>query len=199
MFLNTSGVKQGWGYATIIHMQRSERIIRAWVPMAFLATIFCGLVYGTVQQSYRQSANDPQVQLAEDTASTLQEGGAAFPLVPSGTVDIATDQAPYMIFFDVSGNPVIGNGMLDGHLPTLPPGVFAYTATTGEDRFTWEPEPGVRSAVVLVRVADSSTGFVMAGRSLSEVEWRESQLELMVFVAWVTALAGIFLIQLLLI
>ena len=44
----------------------------------------------------------------------------------------------------------------------------------GQDRVTWQPEAGVRMATVVVSF---DHGFVMAGRSLTEVEKRESQVE----------------------
>ena len=42
-------------------------------------------------------------------------------------------------------------------------------ARRGEDRLTWQPEPGVRSATVVVHYQGAQAGFVMAGRSLREV------------------------------
>ena len=41
------------------------------------------------------------------------------------------------------------------------PGVFAYTKAYGEDRFTWQPRRGVRSAVVLMAIPDASNSFVI--------------------------------------
>ncbi len=46
----------------------------------------------------------------------------------------------------------------------------------GEDRITWQPEPGIRSAVVVVHYTGATPGYVMAGRSLREVEWRIDRL-----------------------
>jgi hypothetical protein len=44
--------------------------------MAGLGTALCALIYVTVHQSYRQTANDPQIQLAEDGAQQLAHGVA---------------------------------------------------------------------------------------------------------------------------
>jgi hypothetical protein len=49
--------------------RRSGNTFLRWLPLAVAITILAGLVYATVQQSLRQGANDPQIQLAEDTAA----------------------------------------------------------------------------------------------------------------------------------
>lgn len=54
-----------------------------------------------------------------------------------------------------AGRPVVSSGTLDGKPPTLPRGVFVYTAKAGEDRVTWQPRSGVRQAVVVRRIAGS--------------------------------------------
>jgi hypothetical protein len=53
-------------------MQRIQNILRAWLPIAVVTAAFCGLAYLTVQQSLRQGANDPQIQMAEDAAARAQ-------------------------------------------------------------------------------------------------------------------------------
>ena len=85
--------------------------------------------------------------------------------------------------------------MLDGRNPPLPRGVLDYTRAAGEDRITWQPKPGIRNAIVVVRSGGASPGFAMAGRSLREVEVREGQLELLVDAAWITALVGTLLLK----
>ena len=169
-------------------------ILKRFLPLAFLTTALCGLVYIAVQQDIRQSANDPQIQMAEDAAAQLSVGATG-----TSTVDIANSLAPYMVVFDDSGAPIAGNGNLNGSLPHLPLGVFAYTATAGEDRFTWQPTPGVRQAVVLVRVDNPSgtASFIMAGRSLREVEIRENKLETEVGGVWFFAIGGLLILEIL--
>lgn len=170
-------------------------ITRRFLPLAFIATVLCGLVYLAVQQSLRHGANDPQIQMAEDAAAELGMGISTQAVVPSGTVDVTQSLAPYLVIFDDSGHPIAGNGILEGALLHLPSGVFDYVRNVGEDRFTWQPRPDVRSAVVLVRVHKSSTGFVMVGRSLREVEIREDQAELEAAAAWIFLIIGIFILE----
>jgi hypothetical protein len=166
---------------------RFTLIIKRWLSIAFLATVVTALTYAAVQQDYRQSANDPQIQMAEDAAS------GTFNV--TGTVNMNESLAPYLVFYSASGTPVSGNGMLDGKLPGLPQGIFTYVLNSGEDRVTWQPETGIREAIVVVKMDGSSGGFVMAGRSLREVEYREDQLEFITDIAWITALVGTFMLE----
>jgi hypothetical protein len=71
----------------------------------------------------------------------------------------------------------------------LPSGVFNYTRSAGEDRITWQTEQNIRVAAVIVSVKSAKTGFVMAGRSLFEVERRIDQMTLMVGLGWAGTLA----------
>ena len=171
------------------------RVLKAWYPLAFAVTVVCGLSYSAVQQAYRQSANDPQIQMAEDAAAAVSAGAAPQTLVPSVTVNLGRSLAPYMVFYGAGGQPIIGNGLLNGSLPNLPSGVFEYTSKTGEDRITWEPATGIREAAVIVREGGPQGGFVMAGRSLREVESREGQLELITDLAWIIALVGTLILK----
>ncbi len=167
----------------------------AWIPLGFAVIALAGLVYLAVQQDLRQSANDPQIQMAEDEAAAL---AANVEFVPGNkVVDIGQSLAPYLVIFDDAGNPMVGTGLLHGALPQLPKGVFDHTKAFGEDRLTWQPEPGVRSAIVVVRTNGTHPGFVMAGRSLREVEVREDQLSFEVGAALVVTLIGTLLLKVL--
>ena len=46
-----------------------KRLLYYWLLMVCIVTFVCVACYGTAQQLNRQSANDPQVQIAEDTAA----------------------------------------------------------------------------------------------------------------------------------
>ena len=150
------------------------RIIKKWLPLAIATAGLCALVYLTVQQSLRMGANDPQIQMAEDAAAQLNAGASVEAVIPSAKVEIAESLAPFMIVFDKSGNVLASSATLHGAVPAYPAGVLDYVRQKGQDRVTWQPEAGVRMATV---VAPYKNGFVMAGRSLTEVEKRESQVE----------------------
>ena len=119
-------------------------------------------------------ANDPQIQMAEDAASALMPGANVESVVPSAKVEIADSLAPFLIVFDKSGKVLASSASFHGAVPAYPAGVLDYVPQKGQDRVTWQPEAGVRMATV---VGPIRNGFVMAGRSLTEVEKRESQVE----------------------
>jgi hypothetical protein len=155
-------------------MKTILQIIKKWLPLAIATAGLCGLAYLTGQQALRMSANDPQIQMAEDAASALNGGASVDSLVPVGKVELATSLAPFMIVFDDSGKVLASSATLHGALPVYPSGVLDYTRQNSEDRVTWQPEVGVRMATVVTRY---DKGFVLAGRSLREVEIRSSNLE----------------------
>jgi hypothetical protein len=161
-----------------------------WLPMALGITVLAALVYLAVQQNFRQTANDPQIQMAEDAAAQLEEGRQPQAVVGESKVDMARSLAPFLIVYDDTGRPVASSAQLDGQTPSIPEGVFETVRQSGEDRISWQPRPGVRSATVITHFGGSHPGFVLAGRSLLEVEKRESQLTQMVAGAWIVALAG---------
>jgi hypothetical protein len=172
-----------------------RNIIKSWLPLAVVVTVVFAFIELIVQQSLRSGANDPQIQMAEDLAQALADQRSTSSLLPEGQVDITTSLAPYIILFDSQGNPTDSNARLHGEIPRLPPGVLEYTRQHGQDRITWQPEPGVRSATVIVAIEQGKRGFVLAGRSLREVELRESQLEIQVLFGWLTGLlASLFAI-----
>jgi hypothetical protein len=55
-------------------------------------------------------------------------------------------------------------------------GLLGSMQRPGERRFTWQPEPEVRLASVLVEYDGANPGFVLAGRSLREVERLENHI-----------------------
>lgn len=163
-------------------------IVRYWLPIAILATGLAWLPYVVGQQVLRQSANDPQIQMAQDIAAKLENGQQIQQVMPSEKVDIAKSLAPYIIIFDTNGKPVASSALLNGQTPTIPAGVFADVRQTGEDRITWQPQPDVRSAIVVTQFRGPTPGFVLVGRSLREVEQRESGIMLLFLLAWATLL-----------
>jgi len=154
-------------------MNKIKNILKVWLPFAVTIAAFCALVYAAVQQSYRQNANDPQIQMAEDAADALAGGTSLDVIVPPAKVSAAKSLAPFLIVYDGSGREVSSSVVLDGKTPQLPDGVLDSTKQMGENRVTWQPRDGVRIAAVIVSYKD---GYVLAGRSLREVEARESQL-----------------------
>ena len=170
----------------------------SWLPLGVAIVIFSGLVYAAVQQNYRMSANDPQIQVAEDVALAVTTGQATpDSIVPAApTADMAKSLSTFLAIYTATGTPIGSSVALDGKLPVPPSGVFDSVKQHGEDRFTWEPKSGLRIAAVMTQYSGPQSGFILVGRSLREVEIREANLELMAAVAGVAALLITFLLML---
>lgn len=176
-------------------MKISE-IIPALTAIA-VATIIVLLIYAAVQQNYRMSANDPQVGVANDIRHRLENGQSIEGLFPADSLDISRSLGLFAVLYDGSGNPLRSSATLDGIAPRLPQGVFDHIRKNGEDRITWQPRQGVRMAMVVDPVATGPVKYVAVGRSLREVEIRESNLGWMVFLSWIAVIAVIVLAWLL--
>ena len=168
-----------------------KTIFKIWLPFAVSITACAMLVYASVQQSYRQNADDPQIQMANDTADALTDGQNLSVLIPDAKVSVAKSLAPFLIVYDNDRNELASSVTLDGKTPQLPDGVLEYTKRAGEDRVTWQPRDGVRIAAVIVPYED---GFVLAGRNMREVEAREDQLTQFTGVTWILTLIATFLV-----
>jgi hypothetical protein len=165
-------------------------LLRTWLPIAFVATVLCALVYGVAQQNFRQSANDPQIQIAQDAVNTIAKGAKPASVVPTEKTDMRTSLATYVIVYDDTGNIIASSAVLDGSTPSVPEGVLTFARVRPQNRITWEPAAGVRSAIVVMHYTENEGGFVVVGRSLKEVEVREAQLTLRVFTAWIVMVVG---------
>ena len=134
----------------------------------------------------RQSANDPQIQIAEDSAAKLAVGESPDFLRSNvyGNVDVAKSLAPFLITFDGSGKMLASDATLNGQSPVPPAGVFAYAKKHGLDKISWQPAKGVRIAAVVAYYGGSREGYALSGRSLAEVENRIGSLQTLSFWAW---------------
>jgi len=181
-------------------MNFGEKIIeflKIWLPTAIVITALCGLVYLVVQQEMRTAANDPQIQIAEDTARALETGKLPAEVIPADKVEISKSLSPFLMIFDDSDHvtAMASSAILDGELPILPPGLLEYVKAYGQDRVTWQPREGVRSALVIERFSGVASGYVVAGRSLREVEIRETNVLHEAALVWVLAIFATLVIS----
>jgi len=138
---------------------------RLWLVSTLSLCGLAGLVYWTNQQTLRLGAYESVQPLSEDRV-----------IVPQEKVDIAASLAPFVMTFDSQGRYLAGNAVLAGQVPTLPSGVLSYAKVHGQNRLTWQPQPGDRQAIVVTYFSKSNPSFVLAGRSLREIEKREDLL-----------------------
>lgn len=155
-------------------------------------TIIFVVIYVTVQQTYRTGADDPQIQITSDIKSRLHDGKNINQYL-NDTINISESLSPFVTLYDAKEKPLRSSGYLNEKPPQLPGGVFDFAKNYGEDRVTWQPQPGVRMAMVVVYTNTFPVSFIAAGRSLQEVEIRESKLVTIVFIGWVICVALVLL------
>lgn len=177
-------------------MNKFLTVFRNWFAYAAMITLVCGVIYVTVQQSYRMSANDPQFQADGDAAIAIGKGADPKTLTDKGpTVDISQSLALWLIIYDAQGSVAATNATLDGTVPRFPKAVLDHVRNSGIDALTWQPRSGIRQATVSVHTNDYT---VVAGRSLRLTEQRISLLGRQVFFGWAMSLLAMALVVLLL-
>jgi len=132
--------------------------------------------------------NDPQIQLAQDGVAALAQGESIESVVPTTRVDVGHSLAPFVMVFNDQGEVIASSGQLHGSPPELPDGVLDSVKQNGEDRVTWAPEAEVRIAAVIDRYEGTTSGYVLAGRSLREVEVRENQVQFFAGAVWLATM-----------
>lgn len=175
-------------------MNYPDLVFKNWFAYAAAITLVCGIIYVTVQQSYRQTANDPQFQLAEDAANAISKGADPKKLIGPPTVDISQSLSPFLAVYGSNGNIIASNVTLDGGAPKVPRGLLNNARNNGMVAVTWQPRAGVRQATVSIRAKDY---VVVAGRSLRITEERIDLLGEQVAFGWLMSLIGMGAILLL--
>lgn len=173
-------------------MALSARVIGRWIQLASVATALSLMIYMAVHQVGRQTADDPQVQLARDASAELASGIPSESVVGNGQVKLETSLAPWITVVDEKGEIVGSSARLRGELRTVPTGVLDHARSSGEERVTWQPEKGVRMATVIVH--DRNGGFVVAGRSLQESEARTLMYGRLMLTGWLLTLVGLLVV-----
>lgn len=142
-----------------------------WFACLLILIVGFGTIYAAVQQQQRSDANNPQIQLAEDTAYQLNEGDIPQVLV-YGRVEVDESLAPFTIVYNKKGNVVVSSGYLNGKVPKVDKGVLEDSKGKDYNAVTWEPKKDVRIAAVAVEGKDY---YVLSGRNLKQVEKNESK------------------------
>ncbi len=175
------------------NIKKILRIVVKWLPFAVITTFLIGFSYLANQQNLRVSASDPQIQLAEDYAVYLKDGNYPDDLSQFQKVNIDQSLSTFVIIMDDSGKVIGSSASLDSKSPTPPQSSIDDAKKNGQNRFTWEPKEGIRSAVVLVRIEGTKPGYVLVGRSLREIEKRERALLIQAAIIYPATLLVTFL------
>lgn len=181
-----------------MHMHTSQ-IFRAFAPFAILITLFSGLLYVVVRQDIRLAADEPQVFIAQDIITMLEEGAPPEQLSSGAGVEINRSSSPFVVIYDAERHAVSGNGVLYGKPPTPPRGVFDAAQARGQDRVTWSPAPGLRFAMVLRYYEKPQGGYVLVARSLGETDYRLRVLCSQVALGWASMMLFMIALQIFLV
>ena len=173
--------------------RKLKTIVAIWFPLAVSITLICVLIYLVAQQTIRLSANSHQTEIARDYAAILTNGQDIKPLIPKRQIDISQSLKTYVIIFDSNANLLFSSAFIDGKTPLPPKSVFDYVKTAGETKITWQPKPGVRSAIVIDRFEGLHPGYILVGKSLKETELLEDRIFSIVSLAWIASVAISFL------
>ncbi|CAN5449787.1 hypothetical protein BH10PAT3_BH10PAT3_4310 [soil metagenome] len=156
-------------------------------PLALFTviTIIFGTIYVSAQQILRMGANDPQIQMAQDTAAKLNNDNKPAALA-GDKIDVSTSLAPFTLIYDKQGKNV-SSAAYTGSQPLrdISFGVLQSTGS-GYNAVTWQPETNVRLAAVVVKANDY---FVVSARNIVEVEKCESTVLWLAALGWLLSLA----------
>ncbi len=168
-----------------------------WIPLSVLSTLILLIVYVNDQQSIRLGANEPQEWMAHDAAARIASGMSPAHAVAGAPVDVMSAYAPFVIVYDRVGSTTVATGVFEGKVSNLPDGILEYTREHGTHRLTWEPEAGMRYAIVIVPIQEGKLGYVLSGRSLSYAEHQETLLRERTVYGWIVLLIASLLVSLL--
>lgn len=146
--------------------------VRLWLLSVAIGSGLLIFAYAAVQQSLRLGLNEPQWQIAEDTAYQLSQGTAPAAVVPNSVVDESRSLAPFVTVVDQNGHVLASSGKIGGSVPLPPASAFPDAQKRGHNWFTWQHDNNaVRDAAVIVPYTDGGRlGYVLVARSMKQVE-----------------------------
>ncbi|HEY8753582.1 MAG TPA: hypothetical protein VIM40_08050 [Arthrobacter sp.] len=138
-------------------------------------------MYVAFQQSGRMAANTAPAAAADAEVQLL--GSTPAPSDPAlPRAELTPDTGVFVIVYGPDNNPETGTAVLHGALPTVPSGVLDAARSTGSDVVTWQPEPGLRMAIV---ARSSEEGkVVVAGQSLTPIEATNGRILVYLGLGW---------------
>ena len=166
--------------------------LRLWLLSVTIGTGLIVFAYTAVQQSLRLGLNDPQWQIAEDTAYQLDQGASASSVTPGNVIDESRSLATFVTIVDKNIAVIASSGKIGTSVPLPPASSFPDAKKRGNNWFTWQHDNNtVRDATVIIPYSHGNTsGYVLVARSMKQVENT---------IAHITVLAGLTLIGVLLV
>lgn len=170
--------------------------------LSFIVTGLVALHYLGMQQYVRLALNDEPNEIATDiTAQLAPSSSLANVSLNKNPVDLKDSLSSFTLIYGADKKQIAASSDLNGKAPSIPEGVLDFAKSHGENRITWQPENGLRYAIVVKYFNDKSEGFVVVGKSLKESEKKQSALLLESVATWtvlqvVTLVAFVLIIKL---
>jgi hypothetical protein len=163
-----------------------------WIAGVLAITLAAGAVWLTYGLSLRNGGDRQPLQLAAHAAGQLTTGSPPDSVLPP-VINMASNPASFIIVYDPHHHVLASSGRLNGRTPGLPPGVLAWAASHGQDRITWQPQPGLREAAIIEPYRGPHPGFVLAAQSLQTISAQQRSLTWSIACIWLAALTLSFL------
>jgi hypothetical protein len=162
------------------------RAVAIFVTLVALVSVLFVTIYCSAHTVFRQQANDPQIEVTEQVAGIVRQGIPLNAIISNAEqIDLASSKALFVMIFDKERTLVGSSAQLNGAAPSVPSEVFDQANEKGEYRFDFEPTENLKFAGVMKKIDDSA--YVLAGRSLSEMEVRVATLKQPLWIGWVIA------------
>lgn len=143
---------------------------------AIVTTIVFGSVYVALQQIGRHDAN-----MAPAAAASAQIQQVGWDSMAGPRLELTPDSGLFLIVYGENNTPVSTTVTLHGNAPVIPDGVLDTARLQGTDAVTWQPESGLRMAIV-AKHADGKV--VVAGQSLAPFEASDSRTLAFLVAGW---------------
>jgi hypothetical protein len=140
-----------------------------WLRRIIVAVAAYALFAGALATFYFVVQQDGRSAVEDAPRALLSAGPEAVKAPPSQRFDLTQYDGTFWVRYDATGTPVAGDGVLHGSLAQVPYGVLQNARAAGEDAVSWEPQPGLRFAIV---AQPFGTGSIVAGQSLHRTEQR---------------------------
>ncbi len=151
------------------------------------AVIISGIfftIYGVGQQILRQTANDPQIMIAQEVAAKLDGGATPSTALGSTVHAINFSSLPFTGIYQ-NGTLVATGGLYYGKKLSIPAGVYEHMGDVPYHAITWQAEPDLRLASISVH---SKRYSIVTARSLKDTEDRIGMVAVMVIIGWLGSL-----------
>lgn len=163
------------------------RTVVIFVTLVLILTVIFGSIFTIGQQVLRGDSDYPQVEVIQQVEGIIKQGVPLDVIVNSEeAIDLESSMSLFVMIFDKDKNLVGSSAKIGGQSPTPSAENFDLAKSKGENRFTWQPEKGVRVAAVLKPVGDNA--YVLAGKSLKETDKRVKTLAVYTLIGWASAI-----------